>query len=114
MCLNITNWAEHVNCLRLPDCYEVVRNIGRNEIRVTRFYLIGLVANVYSEPSLKNIPELFLWMMGQRHFGPIRDRYDHFEQHPDEVEEVLQQGAKTARAVVRDVTDRARAACGVG
>lgn len=50
----------------------------------------------------------------EEHFGPIRQRYDHLEQHPEEVEAVLARGARTAREVVRDVTDRARRACGVG
>ncbi len=47
-------------------------------------------------------------------FGPIRERYDHFERNPDEVEQVLYKGAQTARAIVRETTDRARVACGVG
>ncbi|RME28747.1 MAG: tryptophan--tRNA ligase [Deltaproteobacteria bacterium] len=47
------------------------------------------------------------------HFGPIRERYDHYVRHPDEVEEVLERGARTARAIVRATTDRARAACGI-
>ncbi len=46
-------------------------------------------------------------------FGPIRERYDELERNPDQVEAVLQQGATTARAIVREITDRARAACGI-
>lgn len=47
-------------------------------------------------------------------FGPMRDRRDYYERHPQQVEEVLVEGAKKARAVARATTDRARAACGLG
>ena len=46
-------------------------------------------------------------------FGEARERRRHFYENPDEVEAVLADGAKKARAIARDVTDRARKACGL-
>lgn len=46
-------------------------------------------------------------------FGDARARYEHLNAHPDEVEDVLRTCGTRARAICREVTDRARAACGV-
>ncbi len=46
-------------------------------------------------------------------FADARARYEHLRSHPDEVEEILRAGGAKAREVCREVTDRARAACGV-
>jgi len=46
-------------------------------------------------------------------FGPMRERRAYYDQHPDEVEDILARGAVRARAVARATTDRARAACGL-
>jgi tryptophanyl-tRNA synthetase len=47
------------------------------------------------------------------HFAPGRDRYAELQADPSYVEDVLRDGAAKARAVARQVVDRARAACGV-
>ena len=44
----------------------------------------------------------------------MRERRAELDRHPDTVEDALQEGARRARAVARGVTDRARAACGLG
>lgn len=46
-------------------------------------------------------------------FGPARERRKHLLAHPEEVEQVLADGAAKARAIAREVTDRARKACGL-
>jgi tryptophanyl-tRNA synthetase len=46
-------------------------------------------------------------------FGEIRERKRELDADPDRVEDILRDGAKRARAVARQVTDRAREACGV-
>lgn len=46
-------------------------------------------------------------------FGDARERHQYFYDNPDEVEAVLADGAARARAVARDVLDRARRNCGV-
>ncbi len=47
------------------------------------------------------------------HFGPARARRAELMQDPGYIEDVLRQGATTARAQARVVTDRARAAVGL-
>jgi tryptophanyl-tRNA synthetase len=47
------------------------------------------------------------------HFAAARDRKRELDADPDRVEDILREGAKKARAVAREVTDRARRACGV-
>ena len=49
----------------------------------------------------------------ESYFEPIRARRSYYDLHPDEVEDVLRQGAKQAAAVARATTDRARHACGL-
>lgn len=49
----------------------------------------------------------------EEHFADARARREAFEKDPSLVEDVLREGAKKARAVAREVTDRARVACGV-
>lgn len=50
----------------------------------------------------------------EEHFEEPRQRYETLLADPSYIEDVLRDGAKTARQVAREVTDRARAACGVG
>ena len=47
------------------------------------------------------------------HFAPHRERRLELQADPDFVEDVMQAGAKRARAVARQTVDRARAACGL-
>ena len=47
------------------------------------------------------------------HFGPLRERRDHLSQNLDEVEDVLQEGARRARALAAETLDRARQATGL-
>lgn len=54
-----------------------------------------------------------LFEAAEQYFAEARSRREHFEQHPEEVEEILQAGAQQARAKAREVLDRARAACGL-
>jgi tryptophanyl-tRNA synthetase len=49
----------------------------------------------------------------EEHFAPAVARWEHYRARPDEVEDVLREGARKARAIAREVTDAARAACGV-
>lgn len=46
-------------------------------------------------------------------FAPARARRTELAARPDEVEDVLREGARRARAVAREVTDRARKLCGL-
>jgi tryptophanyl-tRNA synthetase len=46
-------------------------------------------------------------------FDAARERRRHFYDNPAEVEEALATGAKRARAIAREVTDRARKNCGL-
>jgi tryptophanyl-tRNA synthetase len=46
-------------------------------------------------------------------FGPARERRRHFYENPSEVEDALAVGAGRARAIAREVTDRARRNCGL-
>ncbi|MFT7581951.1 MAG: tryptophanyl-tRNA synthetase [Myxococcota bacterium] len=46
------------------------------------------------------------------HLGPMRERYDALMANPSELEDVLQAGARKARAVAQEVMGRARARCG--
>ncbi|MDO4570470.1 MAG: tryptophan--tRNA ligase [Planctomycetia bacterium] len=49
----------------------------------------------------------------ERYFAPARERRAYFEAHPDEVDEILAEGAKRARSKAADVLARAQEACGV-
>lgn len=49
----------------------------------------------------------------ERTFATAHDKRDHYLKHPSEVEDVLQEGARRARIVARQVLDRARLACGL-
>jgi tryptophanyl-tRNA synthetase len=48
------------------------------------------------------------------HFGPFRERRAELERRPDEVEDVLADGAKRAREIGRPVLEAAREAAGLG
>lgn len=54
-----------------------------------------------------------LFEAAKESFGEAFERRRHFEEHPDEVEDVLREGAKAAREKGREVLDRARHACGL-
>lgn len=47
------------------------------------------------------------------YFGEAFERRCELEQHPDDVEDILQAGAAVARAKAQEVVDRARQACGL-
>lgn len=57
--------------------------------------------------------KLELLALIKERFAAAHERRDELLRRPDLVEDILQAGAKRARAVAREVTDRARAACGV-
>ncbi|MBI3890190.1 MAG: tryptophan--tRNA ligase, partial [Candidatus Wallbacteria bacterium] len=46
-------------------------------------------------------------------FAPYRERRDQLLAHPAEIDDVLAEGARRARAVARETLDAARSACGV-
>jgi tryptophanyl-tRNA synthetase len=48
------------------------------------------------------------------YFANARERRAYFEQHPEEVQQILAEGAGKARQVAKVVLDRARSACGLG
>jgi tryptophanyl-tRNA synthetase len=48
------------------------------------------------------------------HFGPLRERREAWAARPDDVEQVLADGAQRARALARPVLDAARDAAGLG
>lgn len=50
----------------------------------------------------------------ETHMGPFRERRKAIEADASFVEDVLREGAKKARELVRATTDRARSACGLG
>jgi tryptophanyl-tRNA synthetase len=50
----------------------------------------------------------------QSHFAAGRQARQEYDRSPDLVEDILREGGRRARAVARGVTDRARAACGLG
>ncbi len=49
----------------------------------------------------------------QGHFEPFREKRDFLEKHPDEVEDVLREGAKRARTAIEPVLSAARQAVGL-
>jgi tryptophanyl-tRNA synthetase len=55
-----------------------------------------------------------LFEASQEYFGPAYERRDALSADPDTVEDILKQGARTARAKGAEVLDRVRAACGLG
>lgn len=48
-----------------------------------------------------------------QYFGPAFERRADLEKRPDDVEDILQSGARRARAKAQEVVERARAACGL-
>jgi len=48
------------------------------------------------------------------YFGEMRERREKFEKRPDEVEDILAEGARKARAIATPVLEAARQAVGVG
>jgi len=48
------------------------------------------------------------------HFGAMRERRAEFEARPDDIEDILAEGAKRARAIAEPVLDDCRAAVGLG
>lgn len=57
--------------------------------------------------------KLALLELAERHFGPARVRYDELMARPDDLEDILADGAARARLVARGVLERVRAACGL-
>ena len=49
----------------------------------------------------------------EERFGAATDRYEHLKAHPDEMSDVLREGAARAREIARATIDEARAAAGV-
>lgn len=49
----------------------------------------------------------------EERFGAAADRYEHLKAHPDEMSDVLREGAARAREIARATIDEARAAAGV-
>jgi tryptophanyl-tRNA synthetase len=47
------------------------------------------------------------------HFGEAFERRTRFEAAPDQVEDILREGAHRARAKAREVVERVRSACGL-
>jgi tryptophanyl-tRNA synthetase len=50
----------------------------------------------------------------EQKFGPAADRYEKLKASPGEIEDVLRDGARKARAIARATLDKAREACGLG
>ena len=53
-----------------------------------------------------------LWEKARAHFDPMQDRYDALMADTGQLEDVLQDGARRARAVARETMARVREACG--
>ncbi|NVB40638.1 tryptophan--tRNA ligase [Pseudenhygromyxa sp. WMMC2535] len=47
------------------------------------------------------------------HFADARERREHYQAHPEEVEAVLQRSAERARAIARETLDACKRACGL-
>ena len=54
-----------------------------------------------------------LYQAAMHHFGEAFDRRIRLESAPDEVEDILKQGARRARAKATEVVERVRSACGL-
>ena len=54
-----------------------------------------------------------LFEVANRYISPMREKFEYFQAHKDEVDELLRLGAKKARVVAREVLDRVRKAIGV-
>lgn len=55
-----------------------------------------------------------LFAMMERELGPIRERYDSWRARPDDLEDILRDGANRARQIALQTMDDVRAAVGVG
>ena len=54
-----------------------------------------------------------LYDAAMHYFGPSFERRAHLENSPDDVEDILRQGARRARAKAQEVLQRVRSACGL-
>ena len=54
-----------------------------------------------------------LYQAAMTHFGEAYERRTRFEAAPDQVEDILREGAYRARAKSREVVKRVRTACGL-
>jgi tryptophanyl-tRNA synthetase len=54
-----------------------------------------------------------LYQAAMTHFGEAFERRTRFESDPDQVEDILREGAHRARAKAREVVERVRSACGL-
>ncbi|MCL4108538.1 UNVERIFIED_CONTAM: hypothetical protein GTU68_022840 [Idotea baltica] len=54
-----------------------------------------------------------LYEAAMEYFGPAFERRAELEANPDDVEDILQAGAKTARRKAQEVVERVRSACGL-
>lgn len=54
-----------------------------------------------------------LYEAAMKYFGPAFEKRADLEQRPDDVEDILRQGALRARAKAREVVERVRTACGL-
>lgn len=51
--------------------------------------------------------------LADRHFAPMREKYEYYMSHRDVVDEILRRGSERARVVARETLDRVRGAIGV-
>jgi tryptophanyl-tRNA synthetase len=49
----------------------------------------------------------------QNRFQPFQAKYQHYQDHPDEVEKILSEGANRARELARPILEKARRATGL-
>ncbi len=54
-----------------------------------------------------------LFDLADRYFAPMREKYEYYMSHRDEVDEILRRGSERARVVARETLDRVRGAIGV-
>ncbi|MCB9890148.1 MAG: tryptophan--tRNA ligase [Planctomycetes bacterium] len=110
LCSSIVTDSKELEDVKDPDTDTVfaLYSLVASEVEIAEMaanYRAGGYGYGHAKMALKDAIEV--------RFAEAREKRAYFDSHRDEVEDVLRAGASKARAIARDVTDRARAACGL-
>ena len=80
-------------------------------LKKSRFILNNSKNGIYKQKANKHKKELFDIM--NSYLKPMRDKYDYYMAHYEQVEKILEQGEKKAKIIAQETINRVKKAVGV-